>query len=131
VAGNLSNSGTLTCADGSEVLFSGPDASTFTSSGATTFTTLTLNKDAAATALNFSGTADTTVTTALSVTRGTMDLSGWTGNLLLGGSLSIGADGRWTKHGSTGNVVQFTGAASTLSDTSSGGPQDLGHIKVD
>ena len=131
VGGTLTNAGALTCADGSEVLFSGASASTFTSSGTTTFKTLTLNKDAAATALNITGTADMTVSTALTVTRGTVNLSGWTHNLLLGGSLSIAENGRWTKHGSSTYCVQFNGADCTFTDSSSGDPQNLGHVMVD
>ena len=132
VGGTLTNAGTLTCADSSEVLFSGASASTFTSSGTTTFKTLTLNKDAAATALNITGMADMTVSTALTVTRGTVNLSGWTHNMLLGGSFSIAENGRWTAHGDTStHYVQFYGADCTFTDSSSGGPQNLGHVKVD
>ncbi len=40
-------------------------------------------------------------------------------------------DGRWTKHASTDNFIQFTGDACTLNDGSTGGPQNLGHVKVE
>ena len=49
---------------------------------------------------------------------------------LLGGSLSIGENGRWTKHGNNAYYVQFTGDACTVTDTSSP-RQNLGHVKVD
>ena len=131
IEGNLSNAGTLNCTEGSTVVFSGSTDSTLTSNGTTIFKTLTLNKTASPTALNIAGSADVKVETGLTVTNGTMNLSGWTGNLLQGGALSIDTDGRWIKHGSNDNYIQFYGNACTLNDASNPGPQDLGFIRVE
>ena len=132
VAGTLTNAGTLTCADGTEVLFSGASDSTISGAGTWTFKTLTLDKDAAATKLDINTGSDVTVETALTVTRGTVDLESWTHDLRLGGSLTIGTNGRWTPHGATStHYVQFCGADCTFTDSSTGDPQSLGHVKVD
>ena len=131
VEGSLTNAGTLTCADGTEVLFSGASDSPISGAGTWTFKTLTLNKDAAATRLDINTGSDVTVETALAVTRGTVDLSGWTHNLLLGGSLSIAENGRWAKHSDSTYYLKFYDTDCTFTDSSTGGPQNLGHVKVD
>ncbi len=131
VQGNLNNSGTLTCADDSEVVFSGPLTSSLSGSGAWNFKSLTLNKDASDDILDINTGSDVTVATALTITRGSVDLSGWTHDLLLGGALDIGADGRWINHGNNAYCIRFYGNACTLNDQSSNGPQNPGHIRVD
>ena len=132
VEGTLTNEGTLTCANGSEVTVSGATDTVFSGAGTWTFKTLTLNKDAAATKLDINTQSDVTVDTALTVTRGTVDLAGWTNDLRLGGTLTIETNGRWTAHGDTStHYVQFYGADCTFTDSSTGGPQNLGHVKVD
>ncbi len=74
---------------------------------------------------------DVTVATALALIQGTIDLSGWSHDLKLGGSLDIGTNDRWIKYGRNLNFMQFYIDACTMSDISTGGPQDLGSVKVD
>ncbi len=131
VQGDMTNAGILECAAGSEVIFSGSDTSTLSGAGTWNFKTLTLNKGASDDKLDINTGSDVTVDTALTVTTGTVDLSGWDHNLKIGGAMSIGTNGRWIKHPSTTNFIQFYGNACTLGDTSSPGPQNLGHVKVE
>jgi|GEM_PF-2493636 len=132
VAGSLANDGALTCNDGSTVVFSGSTHSTLTGAGTWTFKTLTLDKatGTADTKLDINTSSNVTVATALAVTKGTVDLNGWTHDLKIGGSLDIGPNGRWINQGNIAYHLLFYGPACTLSDISTGGPQNLGHIKV-
>ena len=125
IAGNWSNSGTFSHANGA-VTFDGSGDSTL-ASGGSSFYKLTLNKSALGEKLSPS--VDLTVGNALTITKGTFDLDTNDVNLSLGGALNISADGRWTKS-SEAKTVTFTGAESTITDNSNP-VQDLGHVKVD
>ena len=72
-----------------------------------------------------------TVQNNLTVTNGTIDLSDFDGNLKLGGNLVIENNGRWSKQSNSTKYIQFYGSSCTFTDNSSGGPQNLGHVKVD
>ena len=130
---NASN-GTFTCnRGGDQTLFGGTydnlttsGSGTKTLSGASTVNnTLTIDNGVT---LDVNGSDPLTVKN-LTVTNGTMDVSGLNGNLLVGGNLQIGASGAWIKHANSDYCVQFTGAACTFLDQSAG--QNLGHVKVD
>lgn len=126
VAGNWSNSGAFTCQAGT-VTFTGSGNSTL-APGDSSFYKLTLNKSASGEKL-LPG-ADLTVSNAFTITKGTFDLDTNDVNLSLGGALDIGADGRWLKSSDSAKTVTFTGAGSTIADSSS--PlQNLGYVKVE
>jgi len=130
VEGYLTNAGILECAADSEVIFSGSDTSTLSGAGVWNFKILTLNKDESDDLLDINTGADVTIDTALTVTQGTVDLNGWEHNLKIGGTMSIGTNGRWSNHGNNDYFIQFTGDTCTVSDESNPS-QNLGHIKVD
>jgi uncharacterized protein DUF4347/polymorphic membrane protein len=130
VAGNWTNWGTFTAGDGT-VTFTGSEDSTLSGNSQNEFHNLTLNKDAPEGRLVFTSGNTVTVQNDMAITRGTLDLGACPHNLLLGGGLTIGTDGRWTQHGSSTPYVEFYGTDCTFSDGSTGGPQNLGHVKVD
>ncbi len=131
VQGDLINSGTLICEAYSTVFFSGAETSTLSGAGDWNFKTLTLNKDVSDDLLDINTGSDLTVATALTVTQGTVDLGDWEHNLKIGGTMDIGPNGRWSKHGDMTNFIQFYGNTCTLGDTSSNRPQNLGYIRVE
>lgn len=126
IAGNWTNSGTFNCRAGT-VTFTGSGDSTL-APGGSSFYGLTLNKSAGETTTRLSPDANLRAGNALTITKGTFDLDTSDVNLSLGGALSIGADGRWTKS-SEAKTVTFTGAGSTITDSSSP-VQDLGYVVV-
>ncbi len=143
VSGETSGTGTVNASNGTftynrignQTLFSGTLYNLTTSgSGTKTLTggatvTNDLTIDGGVT-LDVNGNNPLTVKNIF-LTNGTVDLSGLNANLLVGGNLVISSGGTWVKHGSPDDCVQFTGSACTFTDNSSGGPQNLGHVKVD
>jgi len=125
VAGHWMNNGTYTAGSGT-VMFNGSGDSTLVPGGSS-FYALTLNKADGEVALSPS--ADLTVSNALTITKGTFDLDTSDVNLSLGGALSIGANGMWTKSSDNDNTLTFSGTDCTITD-SSNPVQDLGHVKV-
>ena len=128
IADNWSNSGTFTARKGT-VTFMGSSESTV-GSGGSSFYALTLNKSAGAVTTKLSPDTDLTVTHALAITKGTFDLDTGDVNISLGGTLNIGADGRWIKSSDNNKTLTFTGTSCEITDSSSP-VQNLGNVKVD
>jgi len=137
IAGNWTNDGVFTHADGT-VVFDGSENSVLVSGSAATddaFYNLTLSKGGADNTLTPQTSAYLVVINDLTITKGTFNLANGDANddvdLSLGGALSIEATGRWTKsNDTTPKTVTFTGDSCTLTDNSTGGPQNLGHVVV-
>jgi hypothetical protein len=128
VAGDLTNNGVLNCVNGTEVVFTGSVNSVLGGGSSTSFYDLTLDKAGGGTLAVQAGSV--AVANALDVTSGIFDLSGFDHDLQLGTVLDIGADGRWIKHGDGSKAVVFYGQNCTARDQSTGGPQNLGQVRV-
>jgi hypothetical protein len=124
IAGNWTNNGAFTHADGT-VTFDGDSGDSILTPGASPFYALHLNK--ADSAMTLSPSANLTVSNALTITKGTFDLDTSDVDLSLGGALSIAADGLWAKSSEAGNTVTFTGDC-TFSDST--GSQNIGNVVV-
>jgi fibronectin-binding autotransporter adhesin len=135
IAGNWTNDWVFTAREGA-VTFDGSEDSILVPGGSS-FYALVLNKDASGDKLSPQTSATLTVNSALTITKGTFNLANGGASdadvsLSLGGALSIGANGLWTKsNDTTPKKVTFTGDTCTLTDSSTGGPQNLGHVVVD
>jgi len=126
LAGLLTNVaiGVLTTGD-STLIFDGDTDKTLTSSGGS-FYNLTLDKDAAANTLTLQDDLD--VDGKLTIIRGNLAL----GNNLehhFAGDFEIQTDGAITK--GTGTTILIFDGITYLTDNSSGGPQNLGAVKVE
>ncbi len=128
VSGNWTGNGTFTAGTGT-VTFTGAANSTLSGTSPNTFYNLSLNKDETNDSLVFTSGDTVTVENNMTITRGMLDLGTWTHNLLLGGALTIGTNGRWTKHGSLTQYVEFYDTDCTYNDAT--GSQNLGHVKID
>jgi hypothetical protein len=134
IAGNWTNNWVFTAQAGT-VAFDGSEDSMLVPGGSS-FYALVLNKDASDDKLSPQTSSTLTVSSALTITKGTFNLANGDAltadvNLSLGGALSIGATGLWTKsNDTTPKTVTFTGDSCTLTDNSTEGPQNLGHVVV-
>ena len=121
IAGNWTNNGAFTHADGTVTFYGSGDS--ILTPGTSPFYALYLNK--ADSAMTLSPSANLTVSNALTITKGTFDLDTSDVDLSLGGALSIEADGLWAK--SSEATVTFTGDC-TFSDST--GSQNIGNVIV-
>ena len=126
IAGNWTNSGIFSAREGA-VTFTGDSDSTV-APGGVPFYELVLNKTDGAITTRLSPSADLTVAHALTITRGTFDLDTGDVNLRIGGHLSIGTDGRWTKSSESARTVTFSGTDCTITDSDP--VQNLGYVKM-
>ena len=127
IAGNWSNSGTFTNADGT-VTFDGTSAvQQITCGTSSPFYNLTINNTADAGADDIILSDNLDVDGKLLLTDGDLDF-GANKVHYFAGNFEIESNGSITK-GTSNTFIVFDGTT-TLTDNSSGGPQNLGHVKV-
>ena len=126
VAGDFTNAGTFT-ASTSTITLNGTAAQTFTTNGAT-YNILTLNNtgtDGANDNITISGALD--VNGNFSITNGDLVLTSGNPNINTAGDVAIGSSAFVTKGSGTWT---FDGGTQALTDSSTGGPQDLGVVTI-
>ena len=127
IAGNWTNNGTFSAQAGTVTFTGSADASVGPEDAS--FYAVVLEKADSTAKLSPSG--DQTVSSSLTITKGTFDLDTSDKNLRLGGALLIETEGRWTRSDQADKTVTFYGEGCTLTDQSDNGPQNLGHVVVE
>lgn len=131
VAGNWTNTGTFTASTSTVNLTGNSSAHQTITTNAQAFKNLTLN--------NTQGTNDQIIISNtldlngdITITDGQLNLATYDPNVTLAGDVSIASAGSWTKQDNGSSTTTFDGDSGphTFTDSSSGGPQDLGLVIV-
>lgn len=139
LGGNFTMSGTGTFSDNdgtpfdSEIVFTGnASADQLFTTGGKTYGRLTLNNDEGTyDDIDVTGNLDLdSAASALTITDGNLDLAAYDPSVYIKGNVSIASAGSWTKQDTGSPLVTFDGSSTTFSDSSSGGPQDIGLVTI-